>query len=279
MTQFEQYNLLETTNSSFLDDNLDLLKSLLSYALHLKSSDIKVSFPTLKNFYVTNNIYKSSWAIYINNDEEKVPKLLYTGNLFIQGGKFSARSSKSPFGMDILSPLTSIANTFSHDASVYKQNWTVDLDLYEDDPNKLKFSIKEYQYFLKLLNILRAQWSLHLCEEINFDFVIIEFSEPSDQLFFIDLESIDSTATKVKTYFKPVSQKSLSIFQQLATKSEFEGKFFNLQPSSFIRDEIICELESFYQGKKLSSRNIAEENEQNFVNNNPFRVEIFKPVG
>ena len=34
-----------------------------------------------------NNIYKSSWAIYIRNEE--LPKLLYTGNFLIQGGKYA----------------------------------------------------------------------------------------------------------------------------------------------------------------------------------------------
>ena len=154
MDQVDKNQILSNTSTSSLDEEVGLIKSMLSYALDLPEKEIYVSFPSLKNFYVANNIYKSSWAIYLKND--KLPKLLFTGNFLIQGGKFGKRSSRSPFGAQPLSPLLSVANTFSYEASFYKQNWTSDLNLLGDDPEKLKFSVKEYKEFLKLLNIVRV---------------------------------------------------------------------------------------------------------------------------
>ena len=277
MGQLEQNELSTTSSISYLEEEITLLREMLSYALGVNQSEIKFSFPTLKNFYFTNNIYKSSWAIYIH--DEKLPKLLYTGNFLIQGGKFGKRSSRSPFGAQPLSPLLSVANTFSYEASFYKQNWTSDLNLLGDDPEKLKFSVKEYKEFLKLLNIVRAKWLLHLSEEGNFDFVIIEFSEPLDPLFFMDLENLDTSATKIKTYFKPISQNALNLFLNLSANTEFEGKFVNLQPGTWLRDDVLIEMEKFYSdkffptGEKLSLQ--VENIDYGF--NNPFKEQILRP--
>ena len=276
MGQLEQ-NETSASSVGYLEEQISLLKSMLSYALEIKESDVKISFPTLKNFYFTNNIYKSSWAIYIHN--EKLPKLLYTGNFLIQGGNYAKRSSRSPFGIDVISPLTSIANTFSIEASLFKQNWTLDLDLFQDSSDKLKFSVKEYKDFLKLLNTVRAQWLLHLSEEGNFDFVIIEFSEPSDPLFFVDLESVDSLATKIRTYFKPISENSLTLFQKLSVGTEFEGKFFNLQPGAWLRDDVILEVGNFYAERILDEKKNKVFNDvPELIYNNPFKTQAFKPI-
>ena len=277
----EQNNiLLNPQEVPYLEDEVALIKSLLSYGLGLSSNEIKISFPTLKNFYTINNVYKSSWGIYVL--KENLPKLLYTGNFIIQGGNeiYAARSPKSPFGAKALSPLRSIANTYSVEASYFKQNWALDLNLFDEDSMKLKFSVNEYKEFLKLLNTLRAQWLLHLIEEGNFDFVICEFSEPSDPLFFIDLENIDSLATKIKVYFKPISQKALSLFQSLSLNTEFEGKFFSLQPGTWLRDDVLIELEKFYSDRFFEDQNIhinfeIENSEQ--ATNNPFRIQALKP--
>ncbi len=276
MGQLEQ-NETSASSVGYLEEQISLLKSMLSYALEIKESDVKISFPTLKNFYFTNNIYKSSWAIYIHN--EKLPKLLYTGNFLVQGGNYAKRSSRSPFGIDVISPLTSIANTFSIEASLFKQNWTLDLDLFQDSSDKLKFSVKEYKDFLKLLNTVRAQWLLHLSEEGNFDFVIIEFSEPSDPLFFVDLESVDSLATKIRTYFKPISENSLTLFQKLSVGTEFEGKFFNLQPGAWLRDDVILEVGNFYAERILDEKKNKVFNDvPELIYNNPFKTQAFKPI-
>jgi len=241
-----------------LEEQIAILRSMLSYALDIEEAEIKFSFPTLKNFYFINNIYKSSWAIYIRNEE--LPKLLYTGNFLIQGGKYVKRSARSLFGINELTSLTSVANTFSSEASMFKQNWTLDLDLFQESSGKLKFSVKEYKDFLMLLNRVRAQWLLHLSEEGNFDFGIIEFSEPSDSVFFIDLESIDSLATKTRTYFKPISETSLRSFQKLAVETEFEGRFFNLQPGAWLRDDVIIEIGNFY-AERLSQKKTNKHSE------------------
>ena len=116
-------------------------------------------------------------------------------------------------------------------------------------------------------------------EEGNFDFVIIEFSEPSDPVYFVDLGSIDSLATKVRTYFKPISEHSLNLFQKLALGTEFEGKFFNLQPDAWLRDDVIIEIGNFYTEK------IFEEKDNKLFNevidqsyNNLFKMQAFTPI-
>ena len=278
MDQEEQNQVLFNTSIGYLEEQIQLLRSILSYALNISEEEIKISFPSLKNFYFVNNVHKSSWAIYVN--KENLPKLLYTGNFIIQGGQYSKRSVKSPFGAQALSPLVSIANTFSYEASFFKQNWALDLNLFEEDSNKLNFTVQEYQEFLSLLNKLRAQWLLHLSEEGNDDFVIIEFSEPSDPLFFIDLESIDSMAAKIRTYFKPISQKALNLFQKLSAGTEFEGKFFSLQPGTWLKDDVLIELEKFYSEKFFEGEKIQieVENIEEPSINNPFRVQALRPT-
>lgn len=272
MKQTGKSQIFYSSQPTYLVEQISLLKSMLSYGLSVQEDEIKISFPSLQNFYTINDVCKSSWSIYIH--KEKLPKLLYTGNYFIQGGNFTLRSKKSPFGAHALSSLTSIANTFSFDASFFKQNWTYDLNLFDDDPDKLKFTVKEYQEFLKVLNVLRAKWLLHLSEEANSDFVIIELSEPQDQLFFIDLENIDSTATKIKTYFKPVSQKSLDLISKLSTNTEFEGKFLNLQPGIWLRDDVLIEMEKYYAEKFYEDENLALEiDNQEITFNNPFKIQ------
>ena len=276
----EQNNILFNEQEvAYLEEEIELIKSLLSYGLNLPANEIKVSFPTLKNFYTVNNVCKSSWAIYIH--KEKLPKLLYTGNFIIQGGnKYAPRSPKSPFGAKALSPLTSIANTYSTEASHFKQNWALDLNLFEEDGIKLRFSVNEYKEFLKLLNTVRAQWLLHLSEEGNFDLVICEFSEPSDPFFFIDLENIDSLAARIKIYFKPISQNALNLFQNLSTGTEFEGKFFSLQPGTWLRDDVLIELEKFYKERFFEDTNVQINFEIQHAEqgtNNPFRVQALKP--
>ena len=265
-------SLSKSPLNEYLGEQFAQIKSMLSSALNMPAESIKVSFPSLQNFYLTNNVYKSSWAIYTNTNQE--PKLLFTGNFIIQGGQYAKRSQKSPFGMDVLSPLISIANTYSADASVYKQNWTMDLALLEDEEeNKLKFTVSEYKEFLKLLNQVRAHWLLHLSEEGNYDFVIIEFSEPSDQVFFVDLDNVDSLAIKIKTYFKPISPNSLNAFKQLALNTEFEGRFCNLQPGAWLKDDVIIEMGSFHKQEHDSNNAqfILGSAEPNF--NNPFKIQ------
>ena len=281
MEHIEQ-NQVIPESSTYLRDEIDVIKSLLSYGLNVPFDEIKISFPTLNNFYFINNVYKSSWAIYLHKD--KLPKLLYTGNFLIQGGQYGKRSLRSPFGVNALSSLTSIANTFSYEASFFKQNWTMDLNLSDDNSEKLILTVKEYQSFLKILNKLRALWALHLSEEANIDFVITEFSEPTDALFFMNLEDFDSLATKVKTYFKPISHKSLELFQKLSLNTEFEGKFFNLQPGTWLRDDVLIEMEKFSSIKNAKNFALTEEEKQ-ILNqdlnespyNNPFRVQALKP--
>ena len=276
MERIENNQDLLNSTVDYLEEQIDALKSMLSYALNIPTDEIKASFPALSNFYYVNNVYKSSWAIYTHKD--KLPKLLFTGNFLVQGGKYGNRSTRSPFGAKALSPLTSIANTFSHEASTFKQNWTLDLNLFEEDTDKLAFSVKEYKEFLNLLNKVRAQWLLHLSEEENIDFVISEFSEPSDAIFFMDLESFDSQATKIKTYFKPISEKSLILFQKLSASTEFEGKFFNLQPGMWLRDDVLIELEKFYFEKFYGSEKIQDQTENNdYSYNNPFKIQALKP--
>lgn len=279
MDQLNKNEIIFESSSSYLDEQTNVLKSMLAYALDLSTDDIKISFPTINNFYNINNLCKSSWAIYLDNTKgDKLPKLLFTGNILIQGPNFTKRSSRSPFGVNALSNLTSIANTFSYEASYYKQNWTLDLNLFEEDTDKLKFSVKEYQEFLKLLNTLRAKSLLHLSEEGNYDFVICEFSEPSDPLFFVDLEDLDSLATKVKSYFKPISENALNTFLTLSTDTEFEGKFVNLQPGTWLRDDVLIELEKYYAQKFASDIKIqlqSKGSETDFVN--PFKVQPLHP--
>ena len=277
MDQIEQNQFLKNASVDYLEEQISLLKSLLAYALGISQDEIKASFPSLSNFYFVNNVYKSSWAIYTH--DEKLPKLLFTGNFLIQGGQYNSRSPKSPFGAKALSPLTSIANTFSIEASTFKQNWALDLNLFEEESNKLKFTVNEYKEFLKLLNNLRAQWLLHLSEEGNFDFVICEFSEPSDPLFCTDLESIDSLATKIKIFFKPISQKAISLFQTLSTGTEFEGKFYSLQPGSWLRDDVLIELEKYYSEKFFNGEKVQIELEAPEYNiNNPFKIQALRPT-
>lgn len=259
----------------YLNEEITTIRTMLASALELQFDEIKISFPSLNNFYVVNGLYKSSWAIYKQNDV--LPELLYTGNFLIQGGNFSKRSSKSPFGADALSDLTSVANTFSYEASRYKQNWTLDLSLFEEDKNRLKFSVKDYQYFLKLLNIVRTKWLLHLSEEGNFDFVIIELSESSEQPFFMDLENMDSIATKIKTYFKPISQEALNVFRLLSSDTEFEGKFVNLQPGTWLRDDVLIELEKFYSERFFNDKINMDYNFSNSDFNNPFKTTSLRP--
>lgn len=277
MDQIEQ-NILSDVSADYLQEQISSLKALLGYALNIPQEEIKVSFPTLQNFYFVNNVYKSSWAIYTHKD--KLPKLLYTGNFLIQGDKYGQRSSRSPFGAKALSPLTSIANTFSHEASIFKQNWTMDLNLFEEDNEKLKFTVNEYKEFLKILNMLRAQWLLHLSEERNIDFVIAEFSEPSDSIFFVDLENLDSLATKIKTYFKPISERALMLFQKLSGNTEFEGKFVNLQPGTWLRDDVLIEMEKFYSKKFFEDERTQIEFESSddgeYGLSSPFKVQSLK---
>ena len=266
-----------TSFTEHLDSQINQLKTMLSYGLDLFVEDIKVTFPSLNNFYFVNNAYKSSWAIYVLKDSN--PQLLFTGNFLMQGGEFGNRSVRSPFGAKALSPLKSIASTFSTKASYFKQNWTTDLALIDGNSELLRFSIKEYKEFLKLLNITRAQWLLYLSEEASIDFVISEFSEPSDPLFFMDLEEFDSQATKIKTYFKPISQKALTLFQKLSQNTEFEGKFFNLQPGIWLRDDVLIELEKFYS-EKFFGNDKVEIQTDNFNDadcgfNNPFKIQAF----
>lgn len=272
MDQTDKNSLIPSTSVSYLHEEIVTLRAMLANALGLQFDEIKVSFPSLDNFYMSNNVYKSSWAIYIQNS--KLPELLYTGNFLIQGGSFGKRASKSPFGADTLSSLTSVANTFSYDASRYKQNWTLDLSLFDEDKNKLKFSVKEYQEFLTLLNIVRAKWLLHLSEEGNFDFVIIEFSEPSDQLFFMNLENVDSVATKIKTYFKPISQKALNLFRVLSSGSEFEGKLVSLQPGTWLRDDVLIEIHH-HHFEKVDEKDLSDNLDYGF--NNPFKTGNLRP--
>ena len=277
MENEDKNQLLFNASVGYLDEHINQIQEMLAYGLNLPVQEIKISFPSLKNFYSTNNLVKSSWAIYIQDG--KMPKLLYTGNFLIQGGNFSLRSNKSPFGADALSSLTSIANTFSYEASFFKQNWTCDLNLFDDNSDKLKFSVKEYQEFLKILNILKTKWLLHVSEEGNFDLVIIEFSEPSDQLFFVDLENIDSLATRIKTYFKPISQKALSRFRSLSLNTEFEGKFYNLQPGTWLRDDVLIEIEKYYYEKFFNGQKIVmqiETQDPGFTN--PFKVQVLRPT-
>ncbi len=274
MDQFEQNSTLLSA-SNYLDEQVTLLKSMLSYGLNIPFEDIKVSFPSLKNFYFINNVYKSSWAVYIHVD--KLPKLLYTGNFLIQGGKYGKRSSRSPFGIEELSGLTSIANTFSYEASHFKQNWTLDINLFENEPEKLNFSVKEYQEFLKLLNTIRSQWTLHLSEEGNIDFVITEFSEPSDPLFFMDLENFDSAATKIKTYFKLISPASIQQFQRLSINTEFEGRFCNLQPGMWLRDDVLIEISKFIPDTLLDTEKQKQKDQADTSYSNPFRIQALKP--
>lgn len=278
MDSIEQNQKFNTDISSvsYLADQIELLRSMLSYGLKLPQDEIKISFPTLKNFYLLNNIYKSSWAIYIHS--EKLPELLYTGNFLIQGGEYGRRSPKSIFGVKALSPLTSLANTFSIEASLFKQNWALDLNLFEEESTQLNFSVKEYQEFLTQLNFIRAQCLLHISEEGNFDFVIGEFSEPADPIFFMDLDHVYTQATKIKTYFKPISQKALTLLQKLSTNTEFEGKFFNLQPGTWVRDEILIELEKFYSEKFFIDENVQVDFEAtDYTFNNPFKVQALRP--
>ena len=275
MERIENNQDLLNSTVDYLEEQIDALKSMLSYALNIPTDEIKASFPALSNFYYVNNVYKSSWAIYTHKD--KLPKLLFTGNFLVQGGKYGNRSTRSPFGAKALSPLTSIANTFSHEASTFKQNWTLDLNLFEEDTDKLAFSVKEYKEFLNLLNKVRAQWLLHLSEEENIDFVISEFSEPSDAIFFMDLESFDSQATKIKTYFKPISENSLKLFQKLARGTEFEGRFFNLQPGAWLRDDVILEIGSFYNNDFKSGFDENKDTLDTDYNfSNPFKMQVFK---
>lgn len=278
MQQIKKNQLLFDTSTGYLEEQITTLKSILSYGLGLSFEEIKVSFPSLDNFYVAGGIYKSSWALYTHTN--KLPDLFYTGNFLIQGGPFVPRASRSPFGMEALSSLTSIANTFSHGASRFKQNWTNDLNLlFEENSKKLNLSVKEYQEFLEILNVVRAKWLLHLSEEGNYDFVVIEFSEPSDPLFFIDLENIDSLATKVKTYFKPISQKALNLLQSLTKNTEFEGRFANLQPGAWLRDDVLIEIENFYSEKisnKDSNAYLKIDEAEYF--NNPFKIQSFRPT-
>lgn len=271
MEQIDKNQLLPNASVSYLEEEIATLRSMLSYGLDLPIEEVKISFPSLDNFYVVNNLYKSSWAIYIQDQD--MPKLLYTGNFLIQGGPFMKRASRSPFGIDALSSLTSIANTFSYGASFFKQNWAHDLNLSGENSEKLKFTVKEYQEFLKLLNTVRAKWLLHLSEEGNHDFVIIELSEPSDPLFLIDLENIDSLASKIKTYFKPISQKALEAFQCLTKDTEFEGKFLNLQPGAWLRDDVLIEIEEFYSEKLLNKQQQLLQTNDSELFINPFKVQ------
>lgn len=283
MGPYEPNQQFNNTSLNYLQEQFQVLRSMLSYALNIDPDEIKISFPALQNFYVVNGVCKSSWAIYVYKDH--FPKLLYTGNFLIQGGKkHSKRSSKSVFGAEALSSLTSVANTFSLRASLFKQNWTTDLSLYEKDNDKLMFSVREYQEFLKLLNSLRVRWLLHLSEEGNYDYVISEISEPTDSLFFMDLENFDSTAAKIKTYFKPISQKALTLFQKLALGTEFEGRFTNLQPGTWIKDDVLIELEKLYSDRffgkdkvDMTKSMFSEEDESEYEFNNPFKVHALKP--
>ena len=272
----DKNQILNNESIGYLDEQIDLLKERLSLALNIPIEDVKVSFPTLQNFYLVNNIYKSSWAVYVKDGN--IPQLLFTGNFLIQGGKYSPRASKSPFGVKALSSLISIANTFSYDASIFKQNWTLDLNIFEEDSKKLRMTVLEYKNFLNLLNSIRAKWLLHLSEEGNFDFVITEFSEPLDALFFMDLENFDSLATKIKTYFKPISQNALDLFQELATNTEFEGKFYNLQPGTWLKDDVLIELEKFHSEKFYNGENVKLQIENiDYGFTNPFKIQIMKP--
>ena len=277
MDNVEQNQIFQNTSITYLNEQIETLKSMLSYALRLPASEIKVSFPSLDNFYYSNKVYKSSWAVYIHKD--KLPKLLYTGNFLIQGGPYTKRSNKSPFGVSALESLTSIANTFSMEASTFKQNWTMDLNLFEEDDNKLFFTVKEYQDFLKLLNTIRGTWLLHLSEEANCDFVIAEFSEPSDSVFFIDLEDIFSSAIKIKTYFKLVSESAMNLFKSLSGHTEFEGKFYNLQPGTWIKDDVLIEMEKLYSQKFYgeSKKDIAIETAPTYEITSPFKIQALKP--
>lgn len=279
MDSFEQENVIDTvisSNKGHLEESFNHLKLNLATALDLNLEDIRISFPTLKNFYSVNNIYKSSWAIYL--DDVDIPKLLFSGNFLIQGKDYSKRSRKSPFGADAFLDLSSLANTYSYDASIFKQNWTMDLNLTQTETSKINFTVKEYKEFLKILNRLRALWLLHLCEEARIDFVICEFSEPSDQIYFADLEKIESGATKIKSYFKLVSENAMDLFKNLAVGTEFEGKFYSLQPGTWINEDVLIELQNLYPEKFYeSSKNVKLSASNNLKDiatiDNPFKVE------
>lgn len=277
----EEYNKelkeLQESSVDYLHDQAEHIKSMLSYGLDLPPEEIKINFPKLNNFYYSNKVYKSSWAIYIHRN--KMPKLLYTGNFLIQGGPFTKRSNKSPFGAKALNSLISVANTFSYDASYFKQNWTLDLNLFEEGAGKLNFTVKDYQEFLRQLNIFRGMWLLHLSEEGSYDFVISEFSEPSDPVFFIDLDNFDSSATKVKTYFKLISEEAFNLFKNLSSGTEFEGKFHNLQPGMWIKDDVIIEMENLFEERFFGEQkpDIINNPQAEIEFKNPFRIQALRP--
>lgn len=269
-------NLITEEPSTYLVDEINELKNILSIGLNISADDIKVSFPTLKNFYSINNVFKSSWAIY--SIEDKLPKLYFTGNFLIQGGAYPDRSKRSPYGIDELRCLSSIANTFSVQASIFKQNWTMDLNIIDESEKKLNFTVKEYQDFLNLLNSIRAKWLLHLCEEGNFDFAICEFSESADPMLFLDMENLHTGATKIKTYFKPVSNNAIEVFKSLSSKSEYEGKFFNIQPGTWVKEDVLIEMEKLSSNKFfLNSSVFIEEEKENILTpfeKTPFNVQF-----
>ena len=264
---YETEHLSGRDVSSYLGEQIYLIRSILAVSLDLNLEDVKINFPMLKNFHSVNNVYKSSWAIHSN----ELQKLFFAGNFLAQGGEYSKRSIRSPFGSEVLSSLTSLANTFSYSSSICKQNWALDLNIYGKEEHKLNLSVNEYKEFLRLLNMLRAQWLLHLSEEGKFDFVICEFSEPSDPLYFIDLESIDSNASKIKTYFKLVSEDALKKFRQLSTDTEFEGRFLNLQPGAWLREDILVELLSFN-----NQYNVKIEPNDDYTG--PFKMGLLRPT-
>lgn len=268
MEQSENNQSLE----SLLEQDVQTIKTILAYGLSMNESDIKVSFPSLKNFYEVNGIFKSSWAIYTH--EGKLPNLLYTGNYIIQGPNYTKRSKRSPFGASALSPLTSVASTFSKDASLFKQNWTHDISLVGEEEGKLNLTLQEYQELLRLINKVRAKWTLHLSEEGNFDFVISEFSEPNESPFFVGLDGLDSAATRIKTYFKPTNEDALSLIKTLAAGTEFEGKFYNIQPGTWVKDDVLIEMEKLFSDKFYNGEqpDLTQENEDDVGVSNPFIV-------
>jgi hypothetical protein len=61
--------------------------------------------------------------------------------------------------------------------------------------------------------------------------------------------------------------------------TEFEGKFYNLQPGTWLRDDVLIELEKFYSEKFFNGQKVIfqlDAQDPGFTN--PFKVQILKPI-